>query len=219
MDISEYFPIWSKLTEAQQERLSNAAVKRSAVKGTLLHNGSEDCLGLIIVASGQLRASICSDEGREITIYRLFERDICLFSASCMFQSLQFDIVVEAEKDSVFYIIPTDVYKKIMDESAAIANYTNQIMAERFADVMWLLEQIMWKSMDKRLASFLIQESSLENTDILRITHEKIGSHLGTAREVVTRMLKYFQSEGMVALKRGAVEITDKKKLEELAER
>ena len=74
----------------------------------------------------------------------------------------------------------------------------------------------MWKSFDKRLASFLLEESVLEGTDALKMTHETIGNHLGTAREVVTRMLRYFQNEGMVRLTRGTVELTDKKKLKEL---
>ena len=218
MELAEYFPVWDQLEPAQRERLSQAAVKRSAKKGTLLHNGSEDCLGLIVVISGQLRASICSDEGREVTIYRLCERDICRFSASCMMRSVQFDVVVEAEKDSELYIIPADIYKRMMEVSAPLANYTNQIMAERFSGVMWLLEQIMWKSMDKRLAAFLLEESSLEGADSLSLTHEKIANHMGTAREVITRMLKYLQSEGMVALKRGAIQLIDRKRLVELAE-
>ena len=71
----------------------------------------------------------------------------------------------------------------------------------------------MWKSFDKRLADFLLEEGSLEGTDSLKITHEKIANHMGTAREVVTRMLRYFQSEGMVRLTRGTVEVTDVKKL------
>ena len=76
----------------------------------------------------------------------------------------------------------------------------------------------MWKSFDKRLATFLLEESALEGSSSLKITHEKIANHMGTAREVVTRMLRYFQSEGMVKLTRGTVEIIDEKRLEDLAE-
>ncbi|MEA4816149.1 MAG: Crp/Fnr family transcriptional regulator [Lachnospiraceae bacterium] len=218
MNISDYFPIWDKLSEAERKEIENAAQKRIAPKGTLLHNGSADCVGLFIISSGQLRAFILSEEGREITIYRLFERDICLFSASCMMSSIQFEIIIEAEKDSELWIIPTDVYKKIMEASATIANYTNQIMASRFSEVMWLVEQVMWKSFDKRLAAFLLEESAIEEADSLKITHEKIANHMGTAREVVTRMLRYFQSEDMVFLSRGTIEITDREGLEALAE-
>lgn len=203
MDFAEYFPMWDKLGPGQRERLKGAAFRRRVSGGTVLHNGSADCLGFLLLRSGQLRAYILSPEGREITVYRLFEMDVCLFSASCMMRNIQFDIVIEAEKDTELWIIPPEVYKALMEESAPLANYTNDIMSSRFSEVMWLIEQIMWKSFDKRLAAFLLQESRLEGSEKLAITHEKISRHMGTAREVVTRMLRYFQTEGMVRLARG----------------
>lgn len=217
MGIAKYFPIWDKLNNFERSVLEGSASKRTAPKGSILHNGSADCVGLFVIRSGQLRAIILSDEGKEVTIYRLFERDICLFSASCILSSIQFDITIEAEKDSELWVIPTEVYRGLMENSAAIANYTNQIMASRFSDVMWLIEQIMWKSLDKRLSGFLLEESNIEETDSLDITHEKIASHLGTAREVVTRMLRYFQSEQMVKLARGIIVLTDRSRLEALS--
>lgn len=217
MEFSDYFPIWKKLTAAQQQLLEYHAVLRTAEKGAVIHNGSEKCTGLLLVKSGQLRAYMLSDEGREITLYRLFERDICLFSASCIMNSIQFDVTIEAEKASAFWVISPDAYKKVMAESAAAANYTNEIMAARFSDVMWLIEQILWKSFDKRLAAFLLEESRLEASSTLKITHETIGNHLGNPREVVTRMLRYFQTENLVRLSRGTIEILDPERLEELA--
>ena len=218
MDFQSYFPVWGKLTPSQQERIRGSVMERSVSKGTVIHNGSVDCTGLLLVKSGQLRAYILSAEGREITIYRLFDRDLCLFSASCMMRSIQFDVTIEAEKDTDLWLIPPEVYQSIMEESAPVANYTNEVMATRFSDVMWLVEQIMWKSMDRRVAAFLLEEASIEGTDQLKITHETIANHLGSHREVITRMLRYFQSEGMVRLSRGTVEITDARKLEELNE-
>ena len=179
----------------------------------MIHNGNADCTGLLLVKSGQLRAYILSDEGREITIYRLFDQDICLFSASCMLRSAQFDITIEAEKDTGLWVIHAETCRSIMERSAPLSNYTNEIMAARFSEVMWLVEQIMWKSMDKRVAAFLLEEFAIEGTDRLSITHETIANHLGTHREVVTRMLRYLQGEGMVKLSRGAVELLDEKKL------
>lgn len=217
MGLEQIFPIWNELNDHEREALTQAAVKRTASKGTLLHNGSADCVGLILVCSGQLRAHILSEEGREITIYRLFERDMCLFSASCMMRSIQFDVTLEVEKDAELWIIPADVYKSLMERSAAVANYTNELMATRFSEVMWLIEQVMWKSFDRRLAAFLLEESALDSSDTLHITHDKIAAHMGTAREVVTRMLRYFQSEGMVKLSRGVVELTGKTGLQHLA--
>ena len=104
-----------------------------------------------------------------------------------------------------------------MDESLPIANYSHALITSHLSELMWLMEQIMWKSFDKRLAQFLLEEASVEGTDSLKITHEKIANHMGTAREVVTRMLRYFQSENMVRLTRGTVDLLDKKRLQKLS--
>ena len=217
MNLQELFPVWNKLTPSQQEKLSKTVVARTLGKDAVLHDGSADCAGLVLIKSGQLRAYILSEEGREITLYRLFDRDICLFSASCVMRSVQFEVMISAEKTSEVFIIPPYIYKQLMEESAPMANYANELMATRFSEVMWLIEQIMWKSFDKRLAGFLLSESALEDSTVLKTTHEAIANHLGTAREVVTRMLRYFQNEGYVKLTRGAVELTDLASLEALA--
>ena len=216
MAFEQYFPIWDKLTADQQQRIKSVSMLQKVKSGTVLHDGSPECLGMLLVRSGQLRAYILSEEGREVTICRFFEMDICLFSASCVMPNMQFDIFIEAEKDTEVWVIPACLYQNLMDESLAVSNYSHNLITSHFSDVMWLMEQIMWKSFDKRLAAFLLEEANLENTDSLRITHEKIANHMGTAREVVTRMLRYFQSEGMVKLTRGTIELTDKKKLNKL---
>ncbi len=215
MEFQSCFPIWDRLDTEQQARILGSLVSHRVKKGTVIHNGSMDCTGLLLIKSGQLRVYILSDEGREITLYRLFELDMCLFSASCMLRSIQFDVTIAAEKDTEFWAVPTEVYKGILEESAPAANYTNELMASRFSDVMWLMEQIMWKILDRRLAAFLLEEASIEGSDRLKITHETIANHLGSHREVITRMLRYFQNEGMVRLSRGVIEITDADKLEE----
>ena len=216
MDFASSFPIWNKLNTEQQQRLESVSEFRKVKKGTILHDGSPECLGMLLVHSGQLRAYILSEEGREVTITRFFEMDICLFSASCVMPNMQFDVFIEAEKDSEVWVIPACLYQNLMDESLAIANYSHNLITNHFSEVMWLMEQIMWKSFDKRLAKFLLEESRLEGTDSLKITHERIANHMGTAREVVTRMLRYFQSEGMVKLTRGTVDIVDAAALERL---
>ena len=201
MSFENYFPLWNDLNTTQKKIISDNLITQYVKKGTIIHNGNLDCTGLLLVKSGQLRTYILSDEGREITLYRLFDMDMCLLSASCMMRSIQFEVTIEAEKDTDLWIV---------------ANYTNELMATRFSDVMWLMEQIMWKSLDKRVASFLLEETSIEETNELKITHETIANHLGSHREVITRMLRYFQSEGLVKLSRGKITILDSKRLETL---
>ena len=216
MEFAEYLPIWDKLTAQQQERIAGVVEFRKVKKGTRIHDSSAECLGLVMVKSGQLRAYILSEDGREITISRLFEYDVSLLSASCVMPDMQFNVMIEAEKDTEFWSLPACMFKNMVDESLAVSNYASSLLSSNFSELMWLMEQIMWKSFDKRLAEFLLEECRLEDSQILKITHEKIASHMGTAREVVTRMLRYFQSEGMVKLTRGAIEIVDAKKLERL---
>lgn len=216
-ELSRCLPVWDKLSAQDQRQLCAAATLRTAHAGDMVHSGGADCLGLLAICEGQLRTFILSEEGREVTLYRLLAGDICLFSASCVMKNLPLDLMIQAEKETVFWVIPAPVYQSVMERSAPLANYTNELMAAHFSEVMWLMEQILWGRMDQRLAAFLLEESSLEGSDSLRATHERIANHLGTAREVVTRMLRYFQSEGMVRLARGSVELRDRGKLERLA--
>lgn len=217
MSIDKRLAVWHKLTHAEQQELQQMATYRTVKTGALIAAASDQCDGLMLVCSGQLRAFILSDEGKEITLYRLLKGDICLFSAACILQNIRFDITLQAEKDCRICILPAMQYKRMMTQSLTIANYTNEIISERLSQIMWLVEQILFKSFDVRLAGFLLSESALNQTDILGITHERIAAHLGTAREVVTRMLRYFQSEGWVELQRGSIKIADKAQLEALA--
>ena len=169
------------------------------------------------MVEGMLRAYTLSAEGREITLYRLYERDICLFSAPCMLHSIQFDLSISAEQDAVYDLIPTPVFRALMQKSAAVANYINELMASRFSDVMWLLDQILSKKMDARLAAFLVEECERYDTLTLSMTHDEIARHLGTAREVVTRMLNYMSSEQIVRLSRGCIEILQPQRLQRCA--
>ena len=139
-----------------------------------------------------------------------------LLSASCVMPDMQFNVMIEAEKDTEFWSIPACLFKNLVDESLAVSTYANSLISGNFSELMWLMEQIMWRSFDKRLAAFLLEESAIEGSNSLKITHERIAAHLGTAREVVTRMLRYFQSEGMVKLTRGTIEVVNAGKLEEL---
>ena len=214
--ICDYLPFWKDLSEDQRP-----APKLGRERSYKRRNSSrrlEDCVGLVLVKRGQLRVYTVSDEGKELTLYRLFERDMCLFSASCVLPSVQFDIMVLAEADSEVYMIPPLLYRTLMDSSIAVANYTNELMASHFSEVMWLMDKIMNKKLDSRLAAFLLEERELVGSDTIKITHEQIANHLGSIREVVTRVLNYLCSEGMVRLGRGSILLTDLKRLAELAE-
>ena len=125
MQIEELVPFWAKLTKEEQEELKNRILVQNVKKGTIIHNGSEDCTGLIIVEEGQLRAYTLSEDGKEITLYRMFQRDACLFAASCIMNNIQFEVIIEAREDSKVLTIPTSVYQNLIHTSLPVANFTN----------------------------------------------------------------------------------------------
>ena len=215
--LREYLPFWDRLTEGQRRRLEEGAAVRRFARGEMVYGGGTECAGLILPTEGQLRAYMLTDEGRELTLYRLFPRDMCLFSASCVLRGIQFDVLVEAERDTTALFLLAEVYQGLMEESAAVANYTSELMADRFSEVMWRMDQILSKKLDGRLAALLVEESRLAESASLRLTHDQLARHLGSAREVVSRLLKDFQNDGLVRLGRGGVELLDLPALEALA--
>ncbi len=214
--ISNKLEFWNSLTSLEQKQIINRSQSLPYLKGKSVYGGLDDCRGLIIVKKGQLRTYILSESGKEVTLYRLFKDDICVMSASCALNNMNFDLYIEAEKDSEIILIPTDIYSQINQKNIEVQKFTNSVTLTRFSDVMWIMEQILFMSFDKRLAMFLLEQSSIENSDTIHMTHEDIAKHMGSAREVVSRMLKYFQNEGFVRTERGSIILTNRKKLQSI---
>lgn len=216
--LEQIFPQWEKLTHQQQQLVRAQTHSKRFARGQIVHQGHNDCSGLLLVRDGQLRVFIESAGGKEVTLYRLFNWDICLFSASCIMKNISFELHVQAERDSDVFIVPAALYESLMKESLPVADYTSQLMASRFSDVMWMMEQILFTSFDSRLSAFLLEQSEIEGSPSLTMTHEEIARHLGSAREVVSRMLKYFADDGLVQLSRGHVTLLDPKRLRALVQ-
>ena len=206
-------PFWEALSEEQKSRLVTASASRHYPAGTLLHSIG-DCAGLFLLKTGEARTYILSEEGREVTLFRLFPPEFCLFSASCMLKNIRFDVTIEAVKDTDTILIPTYVYRELNQSCVKVAEFTNQLLSARLSEVMWLMEQILFMSFDRRLAMYLLKRAGESGDGRIPATHEQIAKDLGSAREVVTRMLRYFQDEGAVRLSRGAVIVADRERLE-----
>lgn len=211
--LANVLPFWDKLSPGEQELLAANTITRRYRQGENVHGGENDCAGVVIVKSGGLRTYILSEDGREITLYRLFSGDICILSASCVINSITFDVHIDAETDSELVIIDNEVFAKLAEENVYVENFALKEAASRFSDVMWTIEQILFMSMDKRLARFLLDEAARTKSDSIPLTHEQIARYIGSAREVVSRMLRYFVEEGLVEQYRGGVRIVDKKRL------
>ncbi len=211
----QIFPFWNNISEGERDFICQNSSAVTYSKGTNIHNG-DDCSGVIFVLKGCLRVYIMSDKGKDITLYRLHPGDMCMLSASCVLQSITFDVFVDAQDDSECYVINGPAFAAVSQNNPDIKIFTLEAAVSRFSDVMWVMQQILFMSVDKRLAIFLLDEAARTGSGSLKLTHEQIATYMGSAREVVSRMLKYFESEGIVELSRKGVKLLNKKRLQSL---
>ncbi len=210
------FPFWDKMSEADKETFLRSSHRISFERGTNIHDGNE-CTGIILIKSGSLRLYMLSDEGKEITLYRLFPGDMCILSASCVLDTVTFDVFVDSEESSDCIVVGGCAYEDISRRMPEAKIFALETAISRFSDVMWVMQQILFMSMDKRLAIFLLDEAAKTGSDTLRLTHEQIAKYMGSAREVVSRMMKYFIAEGLVSSSRSeGIKLLDKHRLREL---
>ena len=212
----EIFPFWDKISETDKDYICQNSYTITYPKDTNIHDGNE-CSGVIFVRSGSLRLSIMSDEGKDITLYRLHQRDMCMLSASCVLQTITFDVFINAEEDSECYVISGPAFAAVSERNPSIKIFALESAVSRFSDVMWVMQQILFMSLDKRLAIFLSDESARTGSDTITLTHGQIAKYIGSAREAVSRMLKYFTNEKIVEVSRGGIKILDKRRLRKLA--
>lgn len=208
--IEAKLPFWEKLNQFEKDIIISNTYVRKIAQGKSLYQSDNNCLGLVIVLSGGIRTYITSKDGKEVTLYRLKKHDICILSASCILDSIDFDIYIDAEIDTTVIQMSSAILAKIASSNIYVELFTYKLATERFSDVMWSMQQILFMSFDKRLASFLLDESVRTHSNDIHMTHEQIAKHLGSAREVVSRMLNYFSKEGFVKLSRGNIHIINK---------
>ena len=210
------FPFYDNMSEGDKSTFIRTSHKMSFKAGTNIHDGNE-CTGIILISSGTLRVYIISDEGKEITLYRLFPGDTCILSASCVLDEITFDVFIDAEEDSDCVVIGGCAYENLSNRMPEAKIFALETALQRFSDVVWVMQQILFMSMDKRLSIFLLDEAAKTGSDTIKLTHEQIAKYIGSAREVVSRMLKYFSAEGLVTASRSeGIKIIDKKRLRAL---
>ena len=212
------FPFWSSLRDQEKEYLLERTVRIHVPKGTNVYCTDESYYGIFLIAQGALRAFILSEDGRDITLYRLSQGEVGHISGNGVLGNLVFEVNIEAERDCVFYLIPPDAYQHMSEQIPCMKLYTYQIAASRYSDIMFTLQEVMFRSFDKRLASFLIDETIRTGSETIVMTHEQIAKYVSSAREVVSRMLKYFAKEGLIETSRGSIRVLDKQRLRRLTQ-
>lgn len=216
--VREHLDFYEKLNETEKKNLDRAVSKAQFKKGVSLRSKDSECLGVLLVLLGSLRAYIQGEDGREVTLYRLGPGELCILSASCVLNSLSFDVSIDSDKDTEVFKINLGVFDDLVKHNVWVENFSYKSAVERFSDVMWAMEQVLFMRFDKRLSIFLLDESAANKSDELTATHEEIAKYVGSAREVVSRMLKNFETQGIVKLSRGSILITDKTKLKQLTQ-
>lgn len=209
-------PFYVQLSKQDRQLLTEHLSKVHYAAGQQLYSGKQDCLGLLLIQSGQLRVYLLSETGKQITLYRLLERDVCIFTASCMMKNISFEVYAQAEQETDALLIPAAIYDHLRHTSLPVADYLTQLMESRFSEVMSVMDRVLFMTFDQRLAAFLLEQCNIEESTVLHLTHEEIAHHLGTLREVVTRKLQTFQEQGLISLTRGHVEILDIKRLSQM---
>ncbi|NLP26954.1 MAG: Crp/Fnr family transcriptional regulator [Clostridiales bacterium] len=212
------FSFWGKLNENEKQIMIDNSFNKIYKSGENIFNGDVNCIGVLIVRSGQIRTFMLSEEGREVTLFRLMQGELCILSASCVLKNITFNVNIDVVEDSEIIVIRSKEFSRLMEENIYIENFFSKVIADRFSKTMWVMEQVLFMKFDKRLALFLINESEELNSNIISITHEQIAKYTSSAREVVSRMLKYFEKENIIKMSRGKIKIVDKKKLAEYAD-
>ncbi len=214
--LKQAFPFWRDLTGTERKALLEKTAEEHYKKGTVRHIGGSQCAGVQIVKSGQIRAYVTSRGGGEMTLFRLVEGDVSILSAACMMKGMDIELDLQIEEDTVLYTIPKCVYKSLSDGNNKVKDYTMQMISEKFSDIMWLFNQYVFSNVASRLAGAILEHRALAGSDTLEITHDALARDIGTAREVVTRLLKQFQKDGDVKLTRGRIEVIDAKALSKI---
>ena len=211
--VASAFSFWKDLTPSQSSLLAQNLRTEVFTSGKLIHRSDGGCQGIMVVHSGALRVYCVSEEGREVTLYRVEKGEVCVLSASCLLDSLVFDVVIEAVGRTTVSLLPSSVLHKVEEENPLVSLYIYKNATEKFSEVLWTIQQVLFLKIDQRIANFLHDESLRQKSRVLSITHEEIAKEIGSVREVVTKTLKYMEENGLVKLGRGKIEILDKGKL------
>lgn len=206
-------PFFNDLSKKELEELILKSSIEEYKEGTLIHSKNSPCTGIILVVSGNLRSFMSSNQGKEITLFKLFDLDICILSSSCMYQNLTYDINLEAEKDSSVIIIDGEFFKELSSNNIYIQNFVLNLTQSKLSEIMWVLEQTVFFNLENRLANFLINQYYLDDSITINTTHDTIANHLGSSREVISRILKRFEHDDLVKLSRGSIKLTNLEKL------
>lgn len=211
------FSFWPHLTDGQRSLLNGHSHVVSFAKGRLLFGGSDDCVGVVLVKTGRLRAYTLSEDGREVTLYSVFPGEVEVLTATCVLKDITYHVFVEAAEDTTVLLTDSAAFRAVADSNIYARCAAYERAARRLSEMLHALQEVLFVSADKRLARFLLGESRQLGTDKLKLTQAQIASYMGSAREVVSRLLRDLSAAGLVRTGRGTVTLLDREALEKMA--
>jgi len=211
------FPVLGQIPEADRQKIFYAGQIVVLPNEQMLMKQNQQCQFIPLVLSGILRVFKLSPNGREMTLYRIGPGETCLISIACQLKGEDFPALAQIEEEAQLFMLPAGTCHAVLDKSPAWKDFIITSMYRHLTEVMQTLEAVAFDRTDRRLVLWLLEQTG-EKSGTVRCTHESIAVELGTAREVVSRLLGELRNKGLVTLGRGKIEITDPVKLKFLAE-
>jgi len=208
------FPELSTIPDpAWHKALSSAQILRVKPGHPLFRDG-DACHGYVLVISGSVRVQKMDPDGHEIVLYRVEEGQSCVLTTTCLIGQQNYPAEGIAETEVELAMLPSEMFNSALSDSAGFRKFVLGCIGRRIADLMLLIEDVAFGRMDVRIAQLLL--SRCPESDLLFATHQKLSAELGTAREVVSRVLKGFERQGWISLSRGCIKLLDRTALDSL---
>lgn len=207
----DLYPVLAELPAAARQGLFQAGQVMQVPTGALLFDERQACQGFPLVAAGSIRVSKVSSQGRELPLYRVGPGETCIITSSCLLGRADYNARGTVETDVTLVFLPAPAFQALLAE-ALFRDFIFHLFSERIADLMQVVEEVAFHKLDQRLASLLLGKGRM-----LYATHQQLADELGSVREIISRLLKGFAAQGLVALGREQIEILDPAGLRGLA--
>ena len=201
------FPFLNAADAAFQRVFFEHGMRVELPAGQFICMEGNQCAHLPLVLSGTARVYKIAESGREITLYRINPGESCILTASCIVNSRDFPAFAVTEAAVEAVVIPAGELPSWFNRHEAWRAYLFDLLVQRLGSVIELVEAVAFRHMDARLAAYLLATTPPDG--LLEKTHEAVAADLGTSREVVSRLLKDFEQDGLVALSRGVIRVRD----------
>lgn len=201
--VFDRFSFFAGMSEEDKKLLRESVIRKDIPEGQIMMGDNTRCSGIPMVMKGQLRLFRISEKGREMTIYRINQGELCILAGVCAMGNTEYDFSIEAETDSVLASIPADTFKELIYRSDSFRTYVFNALAQRLILSIETIEMLIFNSIEERIMAYLQRHANA--VGVVKTTHEKMAVELGSSREVITRQLKTMSERGLIELRRGKI--------------